>query len=457
MPNKFRQIAPQYFLKALIKPVGIEPLISFRILFGLVVFVALLRNIALGYVEKFYVKPIYYFKFYGFEWVKNLSPELTWILYIILCISALSILFGAWYRLGCLVFFLLFSYFELIDVTHYLNHYYLISLLGFILIFLPANRMLSVDLYLKNCNYSEKVPAWSIILLKYQIGIVYFFAAIAKLNPEWLLHAQPLKIWLTRHGDFPLIGMLLSKTMTAYLFAWMGMIYDLTLPFLLVFSKSRPIAYLAVIIFHLMTALFFNIGIFPFAMIAFTLIFFSEFWHQKIISNFALIFNLSKLKQGNKISTKTNSFYILIFVVIFALWQFLMPLRHFLYPGNVLWTEEGFRFSWMVMLAEKTASITFKIKDLKSGIESEIDKKAFLTEKQIVFMSYQPDMILQFAHFLADKYKKEKGYSAPVVTVDCYVAFNGRPTRRFIDPKVDLVKIKENFGHKNWILLYDDL
>jgi hypothetical protein len=206
-----------------------------------------------------------------------------------------------------------------------------------------------------------------------------------------------------------------------------------------------------------MTAFFFNIGIFPFVMIAFTLIFFSELWHQKNISKFALIFNLSKLKQGNNFISYSYGQSKLFFVFVFVIWQFFMPLRHFLYPGNVLWTEEGFRFSWMVMLAEKTALTTFKIKDLKSGLETEIDNKDFLTEKQIVFMSYQPDMILQFAHFLADKYKNEKGYNDPVVTVDCFVAFNGRPARRFIDPDVDLTKIKDGFGHKNWILLYDAL
>ena len=39
-------------------------------------------------------------------------------------------------------------------------------------------------------------------------------------------------------------------------------------------------------------------------------------------------------------------------VVLFLGIQFLLPLRHLLYPGNVNWTEEGFRFAWRVMLVE---------------------------------------------------------------------------------------------------------
>lgn len=450
----------QKFTKKLIEDSSIAPLISFRILFGLLMFFALLRNMLLGYVNKFYIEPEFYFKYLGFEWVQPMGAVTTYILYALLILSSLGILLGAFYRISAISFFLLFSYFELLDLTHYLNHYYLISLLSFLLIFLPANSASSIDVYINSRSNVDTVPRWMILILQFQIAVVYLYAGLAKLQPDWLFHAQPLKIWLARMNDIPIIGKLLVLPLTAYVFAWFSAIYDLCIPFLLWNRKSRIYAYAAVLIFHITSGILFNIGIFPIAMIAFSLIFFSEFWHKKIISTFDLIFilTLSKLKQGrNKvIESQIRSNKKLPFLIWgFVLWQLLFPLRHWFYPGNVLWTEEGFRFSWKVMLVEKTGSAEFRVID-QNGKMTEVNNRKFLTEKQEVFMAYQPDMILQFAHYLAKTYK-ERGYENPKVYVDCFVTLNGRTSKRLIDPNVDLAAQKKGIYHKPWILFYKAL
>jgi hypothetical protein len=319
----------------------------------------------------------------------------------------------------------------------------------------PANRKYSVDVWLNPKIKVDEVPYWTILWIKFQIALLYFYAGIAKLHPDWLLYAQPLKIWLSRNSDLPIIGNFLSLQITAYLFSWFGAIYDLSIAFFLYYKRTRLIAYLAVVIFHLMTAMLFNIGVFPMVMIFFTTIFFSTLWHEKIISNFVLIFNLSKLKQETDQSyfnTRTPWLF-----WIFISWQLIFPLRHLLYPGNVLWTEEGFRFSWKVMVVEKTGSALFKIKEADGSKETEVDNKEYLTTKQEVFMSYQPDMILDFAHFLANDYKKNKGYKEPIVTVDCFVSLNGRAARRFVKPNINLAKEPKGFRHKDWIILYNDI
>jgi hypothetical protein len=423
-------------------------------------FFALLRNLTLGFVQKFYVEPNFFFKHYGFEWVQPFGGNLTYVLYAILLASSLGIMLGAYYRISSLLFFLLFTYFELIDLTHYLNHYYLISLLSFLLIFLPANRLSSVDSLLNPAIKQDYIPRWHILLLQYQLALVYFYAGLAKLHPDWLLHAQPLKIWLGRLNDTPLIGTLLTLPAIAYIFSWFAAIYDLTIPFLLWNKRSRTLAYFAVIVFHSLTGILFNIGIFPVAMIAFSLIFFSGFWHKKIISTFDLIFilTLSKLKQRQNLSVKHDVKFndkVPWFIWIFVFWQLLFPLRHWLYPGNVLWTEEGFRFSWKVMIVEKTGNAVFKVVDI-DGKESQVKNSDYLTEKQEAFMSYQPDMIVQYAHFLAKTYK-EKGYKNPKIYVDCFVTLNGSVSRRLIDPKIDLAAQKTGIQQKSWIILYDDL
>jgi hypothetical protein len=66
-------------------------------------------------------------------------------------------------------------------------------------------------------------------------------------------------------------------------------------------------------------------------------------------------------------------------------------------------------------------------------------------------MAYQPDMILQFAQFLGEHYS-QKGVSNPEIRAEVYVTKNARPAQLLIDPKVDLMKVNDNWAHKSWIL-----
>jgi hypothetical protein len=416
----------------------------------------------LGWVHKFYLQPKFFFKFYGFEWVEVWGGAIgIYSLYSLMIIAIIGIIFGAFYRLSSILFFLLFTYFELLDVTHYLNHYYLISCIAFLMCWLPANRAFSVDTWLWPKLKRETAARYFIFAIQLQLAIVYCYAGIAKLHPDWLLEGQPLRIWLARLSDFPMIGSYLAWPTAALVFAWAGAIFDLFIPFLLWWKKTRFWAYLMVIGFHLMTGLFFHIGMFPYFMIGMTIIFFSNAWHKKIIAIFERIFilTLSKLKQEK---TKTQPFFEkvpwinkvrkLVLIGFFS-FQLLFPLRHWLYPGNVLWTEEGFRFAWKVMIVEKNATAIFKVSDGEK--ESIVHNQDFLTAKQEVMMSYQADLILQFAKHLAKVYE-QRGYKNPKVTVDCQVALNGRLSRRLIDPKVNLAEQPINLKPKPWIIRYSN-
>jgi hypothetical protein len=125
-----------------------------------------------------------------------------------------------------------------------------------------------------------------------------------------------------------------------------------------------------------------------------------------------------------------------------------------LYPDKLFWTEQGYRFSWRVMLMEKNAYTTFVVKD-KTGKIEEVRNRDYLTPQQEKQMSTQPDMILQFAHFLAKEYNKNKGFTAAEVYTDSYAALNGHPGQPFIDNTVDLAKQPVNFAPKKWILPFD--
>jgi len=341
------------------------------------------------------------------------------------------------------------------DKTTYLNHYYFISVLSFLLVFLPANVHFSLDSLLKKTTVN-KVPRWTLDSIKLLLAIVYFYAGLAKLNSDWLFKAMPLKIWLPSKYDLPVIGSsLMHQNWFHYAMSWSGMLYDLCIPFLLLCKKTRVWAFVLVVIFHVFTRVLFPIGMFPYIMIVSTLIFFDAALHKKIIKFLKRILPKNKivLKQVTY-PNKQNPFYVGI-VIVFLAMQLLLPFRSILYPGELFWTEEGYRFSWRVMLMEKLGIATFKIVDTKTGQFFYVDNKDFLTPFQEKQMGSQPDFILEYAHYLGDHFSKQ-GHKNVGVFVDSYVALNGRLSKPFIDKTVNLYTEKESFKPKNWILPFTD-
>lgn len=418
----------------LFKPVSITPLVVFRIAFGVLMFASLIRFWWRGWIDELYIKPAFHFTYFGFEWVKPLPGIGMYIAYAIVIAAALFIALGFIYRTAAVIFFIGFTYVELIDATTYLNHYYFISLASFLLIWVPANRKYSVDVYLKLVSLSDVVPAWTIGIIRFQLAVVYIFAGLAKLNYDWLIEAKPMRIWLPAKSHLPVIGALLYKTWVAYFFSWFGAIYDLFIVFFLLNKKTRAVAYLFVIIFHGATAIFFPaIGMFPYVMIACTLIFFSG-------------------KPGN-VYQENRQTWVKPAIIFFVIIQIFIPLRFLLYPGKLFWHEQGYRFSWRVMLMEKAGAAYFTVKEKDTGRQYEVNNSEFLTPLQEKMMSTQPDMIVKYAHYLAEIFRK-RGVADPVVTGEVYVTLNGERSRLFIDSSVNLASKKLGWHHYDWVLPY---
>lgn len=419
------------------KPVSITPLVRFRIVFGLLMFASLIRFWVRGWIDTVYIKPPFHFSYSGFEWVKTLGSPGMYILFLVVIIAALFIALGFFYRIAAAVFFLGFTYVELIDVTTYLNHYYFISLIAFLMIWLPANKKFSLDVYFKRTAQAEAVPAWTVGIIRFQLAVVYIFAGLAKLNYDWLIEAQPMKTWLPAKSHLPIVGSLMYKEWVAYLFSWFGAVYDLFIVFFLINKKTRPVAYFFVVVFHVATAIFFpGIGMFPYVMIASTLIFFPG----------------KKIEGSGGVPIKYPSFipYALVF---YAVIQILVPLRFLIYPGHLFWHEEGFRFSWRVMLMEKAGAAYFRVKEKGSGRRFEVSNSEFLTPLQEKMMSTQPDMIVKYAKYLAEVYEK-RGIKDPEVSAEIYVTLNGARSRLFIDSTVNLAAQKIGWQHYKWVLPY---
>jgi len=426
------------------RPINTSSLAFFRILFGSLMIFSLIRFWSKGWIDDFYIKPVFYFSYYGFEWVQNPGSLWIYVLFGLMLLSALGILLGCFYRISATIFFLSFTYVELIDKSNYLNHYYFISLVSCLLIFIPAHRSFSVDARRNKSIASRTEPMVYLFVLQLQVSIVYIFGAIAKLKYDWLVDAMPLKIWLNANSGLPIIGNFLGMGITSYIFSYAGLLFDLLVPFILWSRRWKWSGYVLVIVFHLFTHLFFYIGMFPFFMMLFTLVFLDTKTHESIIGKFSSSVSQSSFKKF--ILPKTTGLFVVFFFI-----QFLVPFRYLLYPGNNLWHEQAYRWSWNIMLMEKNGDAEFIVFDKHSSQTWVVRKKDFLTIQQERMMNTQPDMILQFAHYLKEvytsKYQTEVG-----VKVKAYVALNGRSSQLLINPDIDLTLFKEGFGNKTFIL-----
>ena len=438
--------------EALHKPVSIAPLVVLRILFGGLLFFSTTRTIQKGWVDELYVRPDYHFGF--FSWLEPLSAEGMYVVFYLMCFCALCIILGLFYRLNTLAFFLLFTYCELLDKTYYLNHYYLVSLLTFWLIIVPAHRWYSLDTLIFPRIKSSTCANWQVLIFKVQLSIVYFFAGLAKVNPDWLFKAQPMATWLPGKYDLPILGPWMHYKEVAFLFSWVGCIYDLTIWIFLWIKKTRGVAYFMVLVFHFLTAILFpRIGMFPFIMITSTIIFFSPAWHEKVLSYLPFFPAITAQSPQRPITTQWPSL-ISITLSTYLLFQLYLPLRYLQYSGNLFWHEKGYRFSWRVMLMEKNGYTSIIVRDPVNNVQREVDQNEYLTAFQKQQMKSQPDMLLQFSRYIGDQFFQEHGY-APEVYVKSRLSLNGRRSQLFTNDTIDIYSLADPMN-SNWILPLKD-
>ncbi|MEO1261222.1 MAG: HTTM domain-containing protein [Bacteroidota bacterium] len=436
---------------ALHKRVSIAPLVVLRLAFGCLLLYSICRTWQEGWIAELYIEPHYHFSF--FSWLKPLGADGMNLVFILLGASASGIILGLFYRISTLSFLILFTYVELLDKTYYLNHYYLVTLLTFWLALVPANRWYSLDVLLFPKIKSATCANWHVLIFKVQLSIVYFFAGLAKVNPDWLLRAQPLATWLPGKYDLPVLGQWMHLKETAFLFSWAGCVYDLTIWIFLWIKKTRGLAYVAVLAFHFLTAVLFpRIGMFPFIMVTSTIIFFSPAWHQKILSHLPFSSPIGHQRAGSTLKYRWSSLVSILLAAYLAL-QLYLPLRHFQYAGNLFWHEQGYRFSWRVMLMEKNGYTSVILKDPATNMQQEVEQCDYLTAFQQQQMRSQPDMILQFAKHIGDEFFEEKGY-APEIYINSRISLNGRRSQFFTNDTVDIYSLT-NPMNSNWIIPFE--
>lgn len=433
-------------LKAkLYRPIDNAPLILFRILFGALLSWQVLDYMRSGFIKANFITPAFSFSHIGMEWLQPLAGDGMYYYFGLIGLTSFFVMIGFKYRFNIILFTIVWAGMYFMQKTTYNNHHYLILLIGFLMCFLPAADYASVDTLVNPNKKRLSMPYWCSGIMILQIAMVYFFASIAKLYGGWL-DGTFLKNLLLNHAPTFLRG-IYAQPWFYLTVAYCGLLFDFLIVPLLLWKKTRNIAFVASIAFHIFNKLHLSIGIFPFLSLSFI----AFFYPPETIRS---VFFWKKPPFVTPEKPPQNALLYFIFIPYFLI-QLLLPIRHHFIKGDVFWTEEGHRLSWRMMLRGRSGTTEFKVIDNQTKQEIKYDLKKELTKKQIKSMQTKPDMIWQTAQRIRKSFA-DKGIDVSVYANSMVSINRQNEKRKLIDPNVDLGKAKwDYFWHNEWILLYD--
>ena len=427
----------------LFKQVDNSSLVVFRILFGLLITLEAWGAIATGWVRITLVEPDFTFNFIGFDFLQYLQGEFMYFYFFLMGVFGVFVMLGYRYKLGIFMYTLMWTMAYLMQKSSYNNHYYLLILLCVFMLIAPAHHYFSLDAKRNPSIKSISMPQWVPWFLILQIWIVYTYASIAKFYPDWLDLTFP-KLLMASKQSTPLIGDFLQTNFAHVSIKYVGILFDLLVVPLLLWKRTRLFIFIFSIFFHLFNSYVFHIGIFPYMSLAFSLFFFPP----KLINR--LFLKRKPLYTDQHVTVPNYKPWLISFAVVWFIVQIGLPVRHHFINSDVLWTEEGHRLSWRMMLRSKQGFTTMRIVDVDTGEEKWINNADFIKNKQYKTI-VKPDGVWQYAQIIKDRYKQEGKDVQVFATVK--VSVNGRPYQQLIDDQVDLTSVKWNyFGHNSWIL-----
>lgn len=421
-----------------------SPLIIFRIFFGILISLESFGAILTGWVDRTLVEPDFTFTFIGFEWLQPLPGHGMYFYYILMGLTGVMVTVGYRYRFSIIAFTLLWTGTYLMQKTSYNNHYYLLVLLSLLMCFFPAHRSHSLDCRRDPDLCSDQMYTGVKWVIIFQLFIVYTYAAIAKLYADWFDFTIIAQLMESRK-DFFIIGPVLQYPLIHKVIGVFGILFDFLVIPLLLFKPTRKFAFFASIFFHLFNSIIFHIGIFPYLSLAFCVFFFEPETIRRIF------FKHKAVPVLLPYAPPPYAPWIKGVLGVYFTFQLLLPIRHHMIPGDVLWTEEGHRMSWRMMLRSRSGNMQFRVVDKATGAGELIRLNQWLTPKQKRKVQSHPDFAWQFAQRL------KKHYAAQGAEIGVYVVGNVRVNRRdpapFIDPKTDLAAEPwDHFRHHTWIL-----
>lgn len=450
--------------RELLQDVPIDFLVIYRIAFGVVMCYWAIYNLRYGIPYNSYTITPYHFTYYGFDWVKPLDLELAVggvaidgmsLLFIGMAVFAVCIALGLWYRVAATIFGICYAYWFLLDKAYYLNHYYLCAILSLMLPLLPADRAFSIGAWLHPERRRGTTPAWTLWLLRFQIGIPYFFGGIAKLNADWL-RGQPMRTTLAHMSDHPWVSRFpFDQEVLVQMVCWGGLAFDLAIMPLLLYRRTRWFGFLLACGFHFSNHNLWNIGIFPWLMMAATTIYFDPGWPRQLLNRLGLAAKpiVEKVQSSGRL--RWTQRLTVASVLLWMTFQVLMPLRVFVTPGNPSWSEVAHHFSWHMLLRAKVSGLRIYATDPKTGRSGTIDLRKYVNLRQLSVVGRDPRLIHQLC-LIIEEDLRERGFPDTELRALALVSLNGRKPQPIIDPTVDLTKQPRNLSYPDWIVdLYE--
>lgn len=410
-------------LDTLIDGAGVRVVRSFL---GLAMAWEAMRFLLNDWIDGFFQPGSFHFLYFGFEWVRPWPGYGMHIQMALLCGLALVMALG-WKARACSALLALgWAHVFLIDQANYLNHLYLVVLLLILFAWIPLQ--------------AGRVPLWGLWLLRFQVGLVYVLGGVAKISDDWLA-GEPMTQWMADRAGMPVIGEWLASAGAGITLSWAGLIFDLVVVPMLLWRRTRALAFALTVVFHGFNAVLFNIGIFPWLMLAATTVFFVPSWPRVLL-------------RQDAVSPTGGRYLGRVGVAMLVLWagvQVVVPLRHWAYPGDVAWTEEGHRFSWRMKLRSKKGRVFFHVLDRRTGEQEKLDPCQDISLHLCRKMSTRPDMILQYAHHIRDA-RVAAGQDLVAVHADAIGRLNQREPQRLVNPRVDLARVQRNLSPAPWIV-----
>jgi len=455
------------FSRKIPKPTDVASVVLFRFCFGMLMFWEISRYFYYGWVEDLFAKPQFHFQYEWFWWVIPLPGNGMHILFAALGILSLMISFGIFYRLAAILFFLGYTYVFLIDKATYNNHFYLICLLSFVLFLAPLNKSWSLDVLRGSEKHTDSIPALWLWIFRFHMGIVYFFGGIAKFDHDWVSGDATRELLLAANRG-TIFQPVMEIVWVTNFYAWSGIIFDLLIPFLMLYKPIRKWAFLAAIFFHTNNYFVFQIGIFPILSILLTAMYFDPQFPRKLFPEFVknwistkyrkrlLSLNIEFNENYGKHSNQKINPTLKLFLIFYVLIQLILPFRHLQYPGRTSWHEEGHYFAWRMMLRQKITRLKLNVIHPQTGEERYADPRDYLNSSQYKVFAGNPGMILQFVHHLDMLVQSNAGFD-PKVTAEIKVSLNGREYIELVDPDLDLSEIPLYEPSYTWIRPFVEL
>ncbi len=476
MPDNSPRSAMSPLLRKLARPIDAATLGCFRIVFGLL----MLHRVADYWQRMEDVFPAWEFRpqYQLLTFLEAVPAPPPGLMFVLLVLAAAGMAGGALSRTSAAVFCVAYTWVFLRDPTHFNNHDYLITLLAFWLAITRSGAAFSVDAWLKRSSQPVTIPAWHVGILAFHIALVYFFGGINKLNADWL-RGEPMRIWLAVEEQTPLIGPLLAKPVMGLIFAWGGMLFDLSMPFLLIFRRTRFAAIIANCLFHLTNSWLFDIEVFPWLMIGANLLFLPPDIPRRWLDRMRRLFTgevrpSRQEKESGEPAIQPSPMSPLPVTLLagYVLLHLVIPFRHLLVDGNVEWTENTKNFSWRMMLTQKEPFAGIRIFDPDRQVVFEVVQmggsvrdlghepgrdrgvlvrqgRALLIPRRLLTYRQRrgkgiwghPELLAQWARYLREE-ARQLGIERPQVIVEAVAAMNGRPYQFLTDPDVDLSTVE---------------